>query len=644
LVYLPDTLHIPSGLYGALLPIWPQPAPVVYAILLFFIAMPCFALAVLWSGSDPPIPSYDVAPPRIARPLIPTATLLIVGLALLGWVLVKLGTTPYDPAYPRWYALSVIILLAALIYNERLLLGALVRSCAGWRRSHLLEATYVAIATGAFLWLSSWDLGSWYYSAIGDEHSFFYMARDFADGHIVRNLFTQQGVYDIIPMMSSYVEGKLMMVLGTTGPAWKESVIVQAAASLVLLYFLARALYGYRVAVLALGMLATAHYLLAYAHTGYDTLETLPPTVGALLCFVQGLRKQSTFILALSGAAAALGWYTYYPSRTAIFILAGCVLVCARPRSWLQVGFAILGGFLLVFLPLLVVNTSAVISSMLSQTGSGPTTEAVADRALLPLWNTGRSLMAFNYNMHSGPYVYGSLAEPVTALLFALGLGYCLASWRDMRSRLLLMWFVPAITATGILSKYDYVSVSRLNYLLPVVVLLAAVACDRACSTLESLSPERRRPLLVWTVVVAVLGAATFGNLHRWFVEDPANLPSTPEALAIRVIAQPVCMTKALPLLVSDTLGGEILPALDARGIPNHVALGAYTDVQGWIDTMPSRCVIFRARYDPVSVTIMAEIAHLLPEERPTIVYDRTGQFSIVVYYPLHGPSAPGAK
>src|SRR6185312_5088208 len=159
-------------------------------------------------------------------------------------------------------------------------------------------------------------------------------------------------------------------------------------------------------------------------------------------------------------------------------------------------------------------------------------------------------------------------------LLFALGLGYCLAAWRYMRSRLLLVWFALAVTTTGILSKYDYVSVSRLNYLLPAVVLLAALACDRACSALQSITPEKRRTLVAWTSIAVVLGAATFGNLHRWFVEDPANLPSTPEALAVRVISQPACMTKAVPLLVSDTLGGEILPALDARGMPNHVALG----------------------------------------------------------------------
>ena len=44
-----------------------------------------------------------------------------------------------------------------------------------------------------------------------------------------------------------------------------------------------------------------------------------------------------------------------------------------------------------------------------------------------------------------------------TAALFVLGLGLVLATLRDVRSRLLLIWYGVAVTATGILSQYDSV-------------------------------------------------------------------------------------------------------------------------------------------------------------------------------------------
>jgi hypothetical protein len=45
---------------------------------------------------------------------------------------------------------------------------------------------------------------------------------------------------------------------------------------------------------------------------------------------------------------------------------------------------------------------------MLAESGQGGTAEVAANRALLPYWNLGRSLLAFNYNTHNGPFVGGS--------------------------------------------------------------------------------------------------------------------------------------------------------------------------------------------------------------------------------------------
>lgn len=90
-----------------------------------------------------------------------------------------------------------------------------------------------------------------------------------------------------------------------------------------------------------------------------------------------------------------------------------------------------------------------------------------------------------------------------------------------------------------------------------------------------------------------------------------------------------------LPLLVDVGFGGEILPALDARGIPNHVALAVYSAPPAWIQTVPERCVIFRGQGDPRAQRAMQAIMARWSMARPTVVYDTAGVTRITVYYPF---------
>src|SRR5262249_11807833 len=204
-------------------------------------------------------------------------------------------------------------------------------------------------------------------------------------------------------------------------------------------------------------------------------------------------------------------------------------------RRWPAVGGLVGAGFLLLFLPMLVVNRTPLIGRMLEQ--SLRSNEAAANHALLPIWNAGRSLLAFNYNTQSGPFIAGSLMEPVTAALFVLGLASCAVGWRDARMRLLAIWFAIAITVTGVFSKYDYVSVSRLHYVLPVVALLAAIALDRTLSIAEGSLPVRWKSSARIVLPAVVLALITASNLYRWFRVSPSRAAGSQEALTIRILA-----------------------------------------------------------------------------------------------------------
>jgi hypothetical protein len=292
-------------------------------------------------------------------------------------------------------------------------------------------------------------------------------------------------------------------------------------------------------------------------------------------------------------------------------------------------------------LPLFAVSKLDVIKTMVEQTGGGTTTEVASNRGMLLFWNVGRSLLAFNYNTHDGPWVSGSLLEPVAGGLFAIGLVCVAAGWRDARSRLLLVWFAIGLAVTGFLSKYDYVSVSRLNFLLPTVCLLSGIAAERVVAILEQRGPRHLSHLVFPSVLVGCTVLAGWGNLHRWFVETPETVPTSPSSVAIRIIEDPRCQTAPRPPLVVDVgIGGAILPALEAAGprVMPEFGLYAAADSSDWIETAGSRCVIFRAPHDPAAQTLQLALASRWPDSTAIRECDRSGIVELMVYYPKLRP------
>jgi hypothetical protein len=632
----PRLFALPNWLNDALRPMWQQPELVLCAIACFAVGGAIFGQVARQNGSA----TERWQPLRVIRnasgpPRIAVLVGLGSGLLLWGWCIVRVAIAPLDDLAPAVFAASLLVLLGSLTFHEWVRLRPL-----SWRpsRAFLFEALLVLALVSILGYLLTFDLSDWYYSSIGDEHAFFLFARELALGLNGRSLFAQDGAYGIIPVLNGFLEGLQMRIFGITGPGWKLSTITPVLVGLVATYLLARTLFNTRVALIALALLATSQYLLAYGHSGYPNLEPLLPGVLALLLFVLGIRKSSVALLTAAGMVAGFGWYTYYTGRMTVAMLGVATLVAVRPRSWPATLAPMALGFGLTVLPLFAVSKLDVLSKMFDQTGSGSTTEIVANHALLPWWNLGRTLLAFNYNTHDGPWLSGSLVDPLSGALFILGLALVAIEWRDTRGQMLLAWLGVGLLGAGVFSKYDYVSVSRLNFVLPLIGILCGLAAERLVQVLEHQGP-RSMQRFVFPVILAIctIGAG-WGNLQRWFVDTPLSVPTTPTSVAMRIIEDPRCQGAAdAPLIVDAGIGGAILPALDAAGVAVQPEFGLYADVPTWLNTAVTRCVIFRSPRDHAAQGLARALVAQWPSSLAVPECDRSGRVELLAFYPADG-------
>ncbi len=556
------------------------------AILLFFVAMVLFVLSLrtLLRGSETDEAveaggSSDGAPwlPRRRRY---AALILLVGLASLGvWAFLiwKLAHDRYESYYPHLFFGSLLALAAALLVIDTSR-GAKLKSTVRFRR---WEVGLVAGLAGLFIGLMVHDLTDWRYAYIGDDGEFWRVAKEIAKGTNEYNLLGQRGPYAYHPPMSSAYQAAVMRMAGVDIFGWKLASVLAVAFTLPVFYWLMRTMFGSRTAAYATAILAFSHYLFGYAHTGYNNIFPLFPTVLAFALFFAGRRSSSMLLIFGSGAVAGLGFYTFYSARSIIIILALAVLFMGY-RRWRRDLLVPLGaGFALAVAPIFASEGWDVIESMRGQSASSERTPIEMVSRLLE--SAPRVILAFNFNPFRKHFVYGSLLDELSAVLALLGMGYAAYRVRREEHRFLVIWYLVAMVVTGLFHPRQDEINSRLHYVLPPMAAFAGLALDRIVAGFSKVSSSPRLERILAVAAFAVVMPAVLGfNVHRFWVESPPKFQASVSSVAFREVSSPSCDIEGYHSII---FARETAP-----GLPYVF------DFYGWSERMP---LLFRFDASP---------------------------------------------
>ena len=506
-------------------------------------------------------------------------------------------------------------------------------------RERYVDLVIVLALTGLFAGLNIHNLQDWYYSAIGDEFLFFEHARHITETGIT-SPFSQEGVYNKHPMMSSIFQAAVMSVFGADYPGWTLSEVINAAVTIPGIYLLGHLFGGRKTAVVSASLFAFSHLIFAFSHTGYNNLSAIPVAVWSLALFVQGRRSGNPLLLYAAGLLAGLGFYTHYSGRAIMPVILLFALTDGNPRRLLSL-WPLALGFVLCVLPTFVLEQEQVLTRMFGQVVGGYSEVVTGSAAERILNNIEINLPAFNYNSTVHSYVYGPLMDPVSAVLAVLGIGFALGNIRVASYRLLLVWFVVAVVITGILSPYPHVAITRLSFALPPLALMAGMLASRAGDVVQIRSGRFGTPLarsLTPSLLVAVLGVVLALNLWQFWRVTPSVFPHKPEAVAVGAYGTEHCDSDAYgTVFVGRTLGEgdllyRVLSSFDPDGpLPLRLNQDGLASVPEPPDAR-LRCVVFLNPEAPETTSLQNDLARRYPEGRTIEFSNPSGATSVDIF------------
>ena len=397
---------------------------------------------------------------------------------------------------------------------------------------------------------------------MGDEYSFYLYGKNVATGEnntFLTQLFSQDGVYGFIPVMSGIYQGLVMKILGTNVLGWKSAQIIVVIASIFPLFYLVRRLWDKLTAYITVVLLMSSHYIWGYIKSGYCNLEAIFPTICSLYFFDKALYLKSKLHAILAGVMAGVGFMTFYSSRVTLFVVFFVGFFTALKHKSFNLIAWVLIGFSIIYVPFVLVNGDRVYSAMFNESFISSNEHRRISRTEMIPRNAYINARAFFFNTHEGPYVSGSLVDPITGVLAILGLLIVTVGVVLYRNHVVLAWLLLGFLATGIFSKFSYPAISRLNYLIPVVVLLGAIATTTITKRLNNYL----RFFIISTLLICILGL----NLQRFYITTPRKNSASRETAAI-LAYQRMCSNEKT--LILDLEPGPVLVhILDAYKLKN---------------------------------------------------------------------------
>jgi hypothetical protein len=448
----------------------------------------------LWLPGQPILPRLE----KVSTQTFTLVGAVCIALAMaIAWFVVQKLLPDYRTSWPGTPQLWLVSMI--LILTGTWMLGAVGRGSPRaatastlWNdspRSRWLEAVAFVLILALAIFLRTYRFNSIPPGIYVDETNGGIDALKILEGESVSPFAT--GWYGVPNGYIYYMAG-MFKLFGANWASLKLISLIPAILSVVVIYFLGRLLFGPMVGLMAMLLLAVSRWHLSMSRWGWS--ETAPPFFQILATFflIRGLRDRRAFDYTLSGLLMGLSMYTYLSARLAaativVFILFWILtdpsgIRAAVRRSWL--GFVLLGiAALIAFAPIGVTyfkdpfamnNRVAEISIFRDIRDQG---------SLKPLSQNIGDILKFFHQIgdHQGKHNLPDepMTDPITGLLFAIGLAYSILHWRDQRYFLLIIWLVLGLAGSFLSSHHESPQSYRALTALPAVVLIAADVLDR---------------------------------------------------------------------------------------------------------------------------------------------------------------------
>lgn len=474
----------------------------------------------------------------IALALIRQLTLLVLPgwelVALLlayfaGWVLQEIPLARATIALARHgrryaaYALVHIALVGLLMgYNAgrefrplpvALLILALLWLVANHKQVHPLFwiVTLALVVTTA-------NLDAWPFAVVGDEFSFYRIARSIARApdwtSMGQNLFKAGFVYGAHPYISSLLQASIMALSDLQNFGWRLSSIYVVVLSLIFFFAFYRPFVGERIALLAVFFLAGSHYLMTFSKIGYNNTQALLAMGLALAASAWAIQRARPLAYVSVGAAMAFCFYVYpaalYVPVLALLLLFWCAPPSTKARAYLW-AMMLLTVVIAIF-PLLIQErfwTSRIAGTYLynPSLGASPAT-LVANVGQ----NLTYALFSFLYSLQESHFVTVGYVDPITAGLVLIGMAATLRSaGKDRFFGFLIAGFVILLLLVGASHDRAFPPTTRMFLLLPWFALLAALGARWVAERFGARAEWSRRWPLAISICVVILAV----NLYQ---------------------------------------------------------------------------------------------------------------------------------
>ncbi len=499
--------------------------PWALLVLTMFIGARALRGLEAWLPGAPILPRLAAFPAQRRR----AAGAICIGaaFALTGLVVARLWPDyhKWQGTLPFWLAALALALTGAWLMGavgQRSLRAATaLRIWPGTHRNRWLEAVAFILILVLAIFLRTYHLDSIPPGIYVDETNASLDALHILEGRPDSPFGT--GWYGT-PSGYLYYMAVIFKALGANWTSLKVVSLIPAILTVPAAYLLGRLLFGPSAGLITMLLMAVSRWHLTMSRWGWN--ETAPPLFQVLSFFflIRALRDRRALDYALSGLLMGLSVYTYLSSRLAVATLALYVIYwfVSDPSGWRAalrrsgLGLLILSGAALVAAgPLLVtyITNPFILNNRVSEITVFRDMQDAG--SITPLaQNIGDILKFFHQTGdHQGKHNLPDepMTDPITGLLFAIGIAYAILAWRDQRRVLLLLWLVIGLSGSFLSSHHESPQAYRSLTALPAVALMAADVLDRTTRALYRVLHDQQlasaRPYLP---VLAAGGVATF--------------------------------------------------------------------------------------------------------------------------------------